>query len=514
MSNLANDEIGTQKHRRAFIQFGGPKPGNQVRYAGQDSQYMVIQGVSAPESGGLDPIWVPDPERIGGYRLVARSISPADLAEMTLVMREKHGSIPRQLFKQKCAFNAYEVVGTCKSLSDFIAGWSDYVMIYSMGIVTDKDMGDRMSFDSDDVIEDSMTVQLADLYPIGGLSFGEGGATEVDLAVIDVVYGGKEQCGECGPENDGAKWIYAVTWASGGSPALNAELLYSLDGGATWTGTAITGFGVGEDPVAIEVVGNYVLVVGNGAYYYAELNSYTGVPGAFTKVSTGFVALHEPTDVYVVSPREIWFCGRGGYIYKSTNLAAGVSVVNAGQATSENLRRIHGRDDTIITVGENQAIVRSTNRGATWAIVPSLPGIATDDFQAVAVIDAYRYWVGSEQGEIYYTLTAAESWTELTFPEAGTGEVTDIVFATDEVGYFAHATTAPLGQLYTTWNGGEDWTKNAPRILNLTVLAADEYTRIAVPRNTSDIAANNIVLGGLAGDGSDGILAVGVVSKL
>ena len=260
-----------------------------------------------------------------------------------------------------------------------------------------------------------------------------------------------------------------------------------------------------------------MVVVGNGAYHYAELNQYTGVPGTFTRVATGFVEFYEPTDIYAVSPREIWFCGLGGYIYKSTNLAAGVSVVNAGQATSENLRRIHGRSDTLITVGENQAIIRSTNRGTTWATVPSLPGLATDDFQAVAVIDAYRYWVGSEQGEIYYTLTSAESWTEWAFPEAGTGEVTDIVFATDEVGYFTHTKlelAVLYGQLYTTWNGGEDWTRNPPRILNLGVLDAREYTRIAVPRTTSDVASNSIVLGGVASDGTDGILAVGVASKL
>jgi hypothetical protein len=104
----------------------------------------------------------------------------------------------------------------------------------------------------------------------------------------------------------------------------------------------------------------------------------------------------------------------------------------------------------------------------------------------------------------------------LTFPEAGTGEVTDIVFPTDEVGYFTHnklLLAILYGQLYTTWNGGEDWTNSAPRILNLSVLDAREYSRIAAPRTTPDISANNIVLGGIATGGTDGILAVGVASK-
>jgi len=71
-----SDEIITQKHKRNFIQFGGAGPENVVKYAGQDAQYIAIDGVSLPESGGIDPIFVPDPRRQGAYRLVGRSITP------------------------------------------------------------------------------------------------------------------------------------------------------------------------------------------------------------------------------------------------------------------------------------------------------------------------------------------------------------------------------------------------------------------------------------------------------
>ena len=101
-----------------------------------------------PESGGVDPIWNPDPRRIGSYTLVGRQITPPDLASATLLMRERHGAIPRQLGKINCQFNLYEPTGKCKDLSDFLAGWSDYVLIYSGAIVTDKDLGDRSAWDS------------------------------------------------------------------------------------------------------------------------------------------------------------------------------------------------------------------------------------------------------------------------------------------------------------------------------------------------------------------------------
>jgi len=43
MPNLTADEIVTQKHKRLFIQFGGPYPGNVVKYYGQDAQYMSVE---------------------------------------------------------------------------------------------------------------------------------------------------------------------------------------------------------------------------------------------------------------------------------------------------------------------------------------------------------------------------------------------------------------------------------------------------------------------------------------
>jgi hypothetical protein len=186
MPNINADEIITLKHKRNFIQFGGGRPSNIVHYAGQNAQYMTIDGLTIPEIGGVDPIWVPDPRRIGAYRLVGRSLSPADLPSATVVMREKHGSIPRQLTRIGCAFNLYEVTGVCKDLSDFVSGWSDYVLIYSGGIVTDKDGGTRSAWDADDPVEDSLSITLSFIYPVGPIGFGEGASTLVSLNVVDI----------------------------------------------------------------------------------------------------------------------------------------------------------------------------------------------------------------------------------------------------------------------------------------------------------------------------------------
>ncbi len=512
MGGLTADEIVTQKHKRNYVQFGGPRPNNVPLYAGQDGQYFVVEGVSEQESGGVDPIRVPDPLRQGKYRLIGRKVTPADLAGSTIKMYERHGSIPRQLRGISCPLNVYEATGACGDLSNFLGGWSDYVLIYSQGNVTDKDLGDRSSFDADDAIEDSLSVVWADIYPVGSLGFGEQAATQVDREVVDIHYGGGEQCGDCGPTDDGTQKIYAITASSGaGSPGLPAELIYSIDGGANWSQASITGIGATADPVAIDIVGDKVVILTketNGAIYYATL-SELGVPGTFTKVTTGFVATHAPNDIYVANPREVYICGDLGYVYKTTDITAGVNVLNAGVATASNLLRIHGKDDCIVSSGASGAIIKSINRGVTFATMAVTPSGLS--IRALACLDARRCWVGTSDGRVFYTLNGGSSWTELTFTGYGTGQVFDIQFATDEVGFISHSNATPTAALWCTWNGGKDWTNTTPRLANWPTF--NRGTRVAIPRSAeAGIASNTIAIGGLAGGGVDGIILIGAAS--
>lgn len=517
MSAINANEILTQKFLRHFIQIGGPRPNNPVEYAGKDTNYMKHEGVTSPITGSIDPIWVHDPHRPGKYRPVGRSITPADLPTSTLVLLEKHGSIPRQLAALDCPLNLYTPSGPCKDLSDFLSGWTDYVHIHSNGLVTERDLGNRTSWDSDDAIEDSLSITWAVDYVIGAFAFGEAASTEVSKEVIDIVYGSTVQCGDCGPADDGTNKIYAVTKSSGsGSPGLPAEVVYTVDGGASWTGVNINGFGATEDPVAIDIAGDKLIVIGSNAYYYATLNSLTGVPGTWTKVTSGFVAGKAPTDLYVAGPREIYFSANGGYIYKSTDITVGVSVLSAANATSNDLLRIHGEGETIVAVGRASTVLVSLNRGVTFATTTTNPSNIALDVTAVRVLDQFRYWVGtSNSGRVFYTLNGGETWSQKGFEYTGIGNVTDIVFATDEVGYFAHdfpsGESLPLARVFTTWNGGADWTNQRQRILNFPVFG--RANRLAVPLDVNPTTmANNLAIAGLSGDLIDGVIYIASAS--
>lgn len=522
MTKVSGAEIIQQGHKRFYVQDGGPRPSNPVRYGGMDAQYLIITGVTKP-SGDIDPIRVPHPTKIGTFRNVGESRSPADLPTATVTMLEKHGAVPRAFRDTRCPINFYEATGPCKDLSDFANGWSDYVKVYSLGRVTSVDGGDRGDWENDDQIENAADVTFADIYDIGSISFGAQAANEVSREVVDVVYGGGQDCGVCGPANDGASWIYFACKSSGsGSPGLPGEVVYTVDGGATWSEAAITGIGASENPVAIDIVGDRLVVLTGTAggastsgYYWATINPNTGAVGSFSKVVSGFVASAQANDLLVLSSREILFVGNGGYIYKSTDITSGVSVVSAASATTENLSRIAGADDTLYAVGANSVVLISRDRGRTWAAAAGTVPTTTATIQAVAVLDDYRAWVGTSSGRLFATIDGGETWREKVIANvlAGTG-VQDIVFATDECGYVAYASSGPTGNLLATWNGGADWatSSSGPRLQNLPV--SDRINRVAFPTGADAFAAANyLALAALGGDGTDGLIVIGAADS-
>lgn len=508
------DEIQTTQHKRIYVQWGGGKPGQDVRYAGEDGQYMVLEGVSNPESGGTDPIWAPDPDNIKKYKLIGTSASPPEMPTATLLLREKHGVLPKQLTYIGCPFNIYEVSGKCKNLGDFLHGWSDYVQVYSGAIISGKDLGSRTAWDSDDAIEDSLELTLTDIYPVGPLNFGVAAGSQIDLEVIDVVYQSTVECGDCGPYREPHHRIYWLTKSSAGSPGLPAEVIYTTDGGSTFGEMNIDGMSETEDPLGIDIVGEYLIVIGGSVtptYYYSKINTDSGVPGAWTAVTSGFTAGTAPNDTYVKSTRNVFFASDGGYVYKATSITSGVSVLEAGIATSENLLRIDGDyDQTIVAGGENGALIISDDGGRIWASVPTSP--TSDNIQALGVKNKYEFWVGTAAGEVFYTLDGGNNWTELIFAESGNGQIYDIVWLNSDVGFILYTDVTPTAKILTTWNGGADWLDTAePRIINWPTFT--RANRIAYPHTHASIGANNVAIAGLSAGGTDGIALIGEATR-
>lgn len=518
MTKITASEINTQKHVRYFAQRGGANPANPIRYSGQDSTYINIESVSNPVRGDINRVNVHSPNRIGTYRPVAQTVDAPDFPTATVQFYEKKDVLPAHLVNMRsCKTTFYQVVGDCKDLSDFDNGWSSYIKVLADGTVTTPEEAGG-SFDGDEALTDELEFTFSQVYNIGKIGFSERATTEVYSEVKDIVYAGRENCGNCGPNDDGTNLIYAVTDNTVGSPGDTPSVYYTTDGGITWTQLLINGSASTDVPVAIDIVGQYLIVVfddgSTGGYFWSEINNITGVPSStWTKVTTGFTTSKQPTDVFVANAREVWFSGKGGYIYKSSaNITSGVSVIDAGDATTNDLNRIHALDEVIVAVGNSGNVIYSVNRGETFATTVTYPtGVASNS--SVQVLSDYTWWVGDESGGLYYTNDQGNSWTSAGFLPSDITKVNDVVFVTSEVGFCAAQTADPTARIYATMNGGVSWTTSSPRILNLPTF--DYVNRMAYPQiENVSLAVNNLAVAGLAGDGADGIILVATATVL
>lgn len=511
MSTLTANEIITQNSVRLYYQPGGPKPGNPMYFFGVDWQYAFLDGLEHPY-GDISPINMPAPTSTRKWRAVARQKDAPDLPTGSLVVYKKRAVLAKAL-GDGCAFNLYLPAG-CGDLSNPNA-FSDFVWVVSNCEVTNVDHGTVTAVDSDEGLTDTYDLTLADEYLVGPIALGEFAAVEVTREVVGIVYGSQAQCGgECGGiDSDGTEWIYALVQDDAASGAVQAYVVYNTSQGlGSWTSLTITGIGVNELVYDIAIVGNRLVVLGTDAYYHALIDSVTGVPGAFTKVTNGFVATKSPRDIYVAGPREVYFAGLGGYIYKATDITSGVTAISAGAVTTNDLLRIAGdKNNQIVAVGNSGTVVRSVNRGRTFALTTVSPVAA--NLISIAVPSADVYWVGTATGRLFSTKNGgATTWAETIFDGSGSGRVDDIVFATREVGYFAYASATPAATIFATWNG-TDWNSGPNRLINAPTFG--RANRIAVPEfAASQTAANNLAVAGLSSGGTDGVIYLGVAAQL
>lgn len=506
----------TQKNVRLFFQQDGPAPNNPLLFYGTQWQYARFE--EEEESfGETAPVYNRAASTVDGYDLTALTREAPDLATGTLVVMEKIGYVPRNLGKRACPIGLYLPKGDCKSLADPLSGWDVLGIRPIVGI--DSRSRNGMSDDGDEALNSSYELKIAEPYDIGKLYWGNSAAANIDREVLDLVWGGGIQCGNCGPADDGSTRLYAVTRPSGaGSPGLPAEVLFVRFDKNTRATTVfeynISGLGATEVPTFIDIMGQYLIVGSNeaNAIFVAAINELDGTLGDFTEVNTGFVTGGEPNDIYVSGPSDAIIVGDGGYIYRLADPLAGVSVLDAGSATTNDLSRVRALGRTVVAVGASATVLVSNNNGVTWARTSANPGAAA--LTAVEVLGDLTYYVGGTSR--YYTRDGGISWQQQSIP--GATAILDIYFVTAEVGYTAYTTSAGCA-IQSTCFGGAVWAASETANSRLgsigATAAGGQVTRLAAPQTTVDIATAYLAAGGRAGNASsDGRLLVAASNLL
>jgi photosystem II stability/assembly factor-like uncharacterized protein len=292
--------------------------------------------------------------------------------------------------------------------------------------------------------------------------------------------------------------------SAGGSPSTPSDVVFSLDKGVTWAAHDVDSLGAAEDADGIDCVGSYIVVVANASasLHYALKSEFGTTDPSFSEVTTGFVAGGEPNAIFSIGGMA-FIAGDGGYVYKLEDPADGVTALETGTLTSSVLRDVHAMSqESAVAVGDN-GVVLYTENGTTWSLTGASPVGHGVTINCVFVKGESEWWVGCSDGNVYYSLDKGDTWTAKAFTGSGAGEVYDIEFSTDSVGWIAHKTSATKGRILRTYNGGYSWARTPES--GATAPASDQLNALAV----CPLDPNFVVGVGLADDASDGHIVIG-----
>jgi photosystem II stability/assembly factor-like uncharacterized protein len=497
---MGNYTLAKTSLSRVFTIEGRAAPGNVPVY--QSCMRMLSP---TQNFGDIERVEVPDPDNYDKFIEAAQIRGAAERVTTSIEGRYALELISDllRMAKNGCSIDAQLHMGICTDPSDFNT-FKKIVVLENAQITswTAEDLGALQS-DDNAAINETAELSAELIYEIVPLIVQSVASTTVTNEIVDVFYCDSVNCGECEDSSDGCQKVYAITKAAGGSPGTPADVVFSIDGGTTWFADDIDTLGAAEDPTAATCLGNYLVVVSNdsASLHYAlksEFNGYTDP--TFTEVTTGFVAGGEPNDISTIG-RYSYVVGDGGYVYGTADPTGGVSVLNAGEAVVDDLLRVHAISSTFaVAVGKNGAVIWTEN-GSIFGASSRPVGVGIN-LTALFVKSETEWWVGTSDGQIFYTLNKGTTWTAKTFSGSGTGVVHDIVAPTGSVMYMSHATTAPAGRLFRSYDGGYSW-NILPEGTSVTP-ANDQINRIGVC-----VDANKFIGGGLADDASDGIMVIG-----
>lgn len=494
-----NFSVATTAYSRVFLIEGRARADHSPVY----ESCLRMQGLTR-NFGDIESIECPDPQNYGKFIEIGQIRGTTERATTTLEGRfaaDLRSTLMR-LASEGCAIDVQLHLGSCTDPSAFNSFTKAIVLENALLSSYNTDELGALESGDQAAVNENAEISAENLYEIMPLTFSAQAGSLVTNEIIDALICDTVTCGECDTESDGCQKMFLLSIAAGGSPSTPPDVIYTIDGGSNWYAHDIDSMSTTEDPSGFDCVGDYLVIVSEetSSLHYALKSEFDGYTDPdFTEIATGIVN----------APRAIWSYGRGafvvgngGYIYETTDPTAGVEAIDAGNATIDDLLVVHGLSSGFaVAAGENGVVVY-TEDGSNWTEVTLRPVGASEHITALWVRGENDWQVGTDAGNAYYTLNKGETWTAMTFPGTGSGRVDAIAYATDSVGYLAHATTTPRGRILRTYDGGQSWQVMPEGTATLAL--NDRVNALAVCGD-----ANVILGGGLGDDASDGYAVLG-----
>jgi len=367
-------------------------------------------------------------------------------------------AILMQWKQKKCRVDLFGLTGLCGNPQDFTEGGEKWTY-FPDGRISSHSLENYSAYGLD---ENNPTNEMVDMTAedyweylyMGQEQIGSAYTTR-EIYTIDVYTG--NDCENC---PDPCDRVLATMAGASATPGTQPILLYSNDGGETFSQDTIDTLFSTEDIADAEIIGgDFVLITNAGnEIHYTDIELLYDEINTWQQTDTGFVVAHGPNAISSADARHSWIVGDGGYIYFCKNHKIKVTVQDAGVATVQNLNSVHAYDsENVLTVGNSNAVIYTVNGGVTWKTATG-PAVGVN-LGACWMWDEETWLVGEGAGgtgKLWLTVNSGLSWTEIGLP-ASYDEIYKIKFISEAEGFIsAHAG----GQSYVlrTITAGNEWT--------------------------------------------------------
>ena len=470
----SNFVAASRSQSRVFVAEGLPGPDNPPIFQG-----CLVMGGASQGLGDVEYIYCPDPENYEKFIPVGTIVGREENVETSI-----SGHFPLNTLsniikwgRAKTPLAIHVHFGLATNPQNFNV-FQKAVVFDNSARITSTDIEEMGSLDDSGQIGQSADISAADYYEVVDATWisrvPELMTTPGVDAAIAKIYD------ETLPL-DNRFGYYVVAEGDGITATDHSRLVYSINGGSTWSHIVISDLS-GKYAAGVAVVNDVPVVIGAAAdLYYADV-----VGGA--------------TDVTKVTHAQVMTCitgigavayvgGAAGYIGKIDDYTAAPVAMTSGG--TDDIASIHALDGGVILAGDVDGHVYYAVDGENFGEV-DVAGTG-NSVTAVCAVDASTFWAGTDDGKLYYSTDAGSTWTERSFPAGGTGVVTSITFPTLSVGFIAHDPAAGNARIIKTTGAGATG------------------TWFEIPRTGSLPAADSLKLSSMAGD-ANRVLSAGPVS--
>jgi hypothetical protein len=466
---------------------------------------MRVDGLTNPV-GDITPIRIPNPAQYGSYVTVGLTRAAPDLNELTLVeyVSINKKSTLEKMAKELCAWAFVIKMGQC-GRPDSLADWKS-LLLADYTFLTENDYGTLQQFDSSEPVEISGTASFVNLDRLLPLQLEEQANSIVVSTVVDVIYADQLSCGSCAPYSSGCAMRFALANVNPSSVGLSAQVVFTKNGQSY--NTEDVNSLAGANGTSITALGLYLIVTqetSTAQHHYALKSAVTNTPNSYnwTAVSTGYQSGGGGRCAVTDGVARLFIGGAGGYVYGTDNPTDSVTVIHDASLTTQNLNAIAHANGNLLAVGNNNAVLLSTNAGSDLGSVSftSITGPEVGvNLTACEIFSASYFTIGTATGKLWYTQDGGSTWTQRGLPVT-LSTINDIAFSPDFplVGAIA-GQTATRGYILRTFDGGHSWYYSKPAIGQLST-APEKYNAVAL------CGVNAVFTGGKKASSTDGILA-------